>query len=90
MHEQLSFFPLPSPCIGICQSDERGYCKGCFRSRDERFSWQSFTEHQKLNVVRLCKARKRRKHLALAKAKKQQHLKAQLQINHSFDFEQKK
>ncbi|HAU5431149.1 TPA: DUF1289 domain-containing protein, partial [Cronobacter malonaticus] len=24
MAEQLEFFPVPSPCRGICQSDERG------------------------------------------------------------------
>ena len=34
--EQLEFFPVQSPCRGICQSDERGYCRGCMRSRDER------------------------------------------------------
>ncbi|EIH5998274.1 DUF1289 domain-containing protein, partial [Escherichia coli] len=35
MAEQLEFFPVQSPCRGICQSDERGFCRGCFRSRDE-------------------------------------------------------
>lgn len=87
MIEQLSFFPLSSPCVGVCQSDNRGYCKGCFRSRDERFYWQSFSENQKLNVIRLCKARQRRKQLALAKAKKQQALAQQQQTNQSFDFD---
>ncbi|HGX0323851.1 TPA: DUF1289 domain-containing protein, partial [Escherichia coli] len=24
--EQLEFFPVQSPCRGICQSDERGFC----------------------------------------------------------------
>lgn len=41
MAEQLEFFPVQSPCRGICQTDERGYCRGCFRSREERFNWQN-------------------------------------------------
>ncbi|MBR7250020.1 DUF1289 domain-containing protein, partial [Klebsiella variicola] len=28
MAEQLEFFPIQSPCRGICQVDERGYCRG--------------------------------------------------------------
>lgn len=87
MSEQLSFFPIPSPCIGVCQSDDKGFCKGCFRQREERFQWQHFSEAQKLNVIRLCKARKRRKILALLKEKKQQTLEQQNQINQSFDFD---
>ncbi|SQB39580.1 Predicted Fe-S protein [Citrobacter koseri] len=44
MAEQLEFFPVPSPCRGICQSDERGFCRGCLRSRDERFNWQKMSD----------------------------------------------
>ena len=47
MAEQLEFFPVQSPCRGICQSDERGFCRGCFRSRDERFNWQKMSDAQK-------------------------------------------
>lgn len=61
MAEQLEFFPVPSPCRGICQSDERGYCRGCMRSRDERFNWQNFTNAQKQEVLRLCRQRLLRK-----------------------------
>lgn len=61
MAEQLEFFPVPSPCRGICQSDERGYCRGCMRSRDERFNWQNFTNAQKQEVLRLCRQRMLRK-----------------------------
>ena len=61
MTEQLEFFPVPSPCRGICQSDERGYCRGCMRSRDERFNWQHFTNTQKQEVLRLCRQRLLRK-----------------------------
>lgn len=61
MSEQLEFFPLQSPCRGICQSDERGFCRGCFRSRDERFNWQNMTDGQKQEVLRLCRMRLLRK-----------------------------
>lgn len=57
MAEQLEFFPVPSPCRGICQSDDRGYCRGCLRSRDERFNWMKFSDAQKREVLRLCRLR---------------------------------
>ena len=37
--QQLEFFEIPSPCIGVCESGPRGFCKGCYRSRDERLYW---------------------------------------------------
>ncbi|HFK4762422.1 TPA: DUF1289 domain-containing protein [Citrobacter farmeri] len=61
MAEQLEFFPVQSPCRGICQSDERGFCRGCQRSRDERFNWQSMSDAQKQDVLRLCRQRLLRK-----------------------------
>ncbi|ABP60478.1 protein of unknown function DUF1289 [Enterobacter sp. 638] len=59
--EQLEFFPVQSPCRGICQSDERGFCRGCMRSRDERFNWQTMSDAQKQDVIRLCRQRLLRK-----------------------------
>lgn len=61
MAEQLEFFPIQSPCRGICQVDERGFCKGCMRSRDERFNWQRLSDTQKQDVLRLCRQRLLRK-----------------------------
>jgi len=55
--EQLEFFPVPSPCCGICQTDARGYCRGCLRSREERFNWMRFSDAQKREVLRLCRQR---------------------------------
>ncbi|KLV08704.1 DUF1289 domain-containing protein [Photobacterium ganghwense] len=66
--EQLDFFTVPSPCVGVCQANNRGYCKGCFRSRDERFHWQNLTNEQKRNVIRLCRQRYQR----VLKARQQQ------------------
>ncbi|MCQ4010570.1 DUF1289 domain-containing protein, partial [Klebsiella pneumoniae] len=40
---------------GICQTDERGYCRGCFRSREERFNWKTMSDAQKQEVLRLCR-----------------------------------
>lgn len=57
MSEQLEFFPIQSPCRGICQADERGFCRGCLRSRDERFNWLKLTDAQKQEVLRLCRQR---------------------------------
>ncbi|MDR0805924.1 MAG: DUF1289 domain-containing protein [Enterobacteriaceae bacterium] len=56
--QQLELFAIPSPCRGICQSDSRGYCLGCFRSRDERFQWTNMSDSQKRDVLRLCYQRK--------------------------------
>lgn len=60
MAEQLHFFDIPSPCVGICQLNEKGYCRGCYRSRDERFQWLSLSNAQKENVIRLCRQRRYR------------------------------
>lgn len=58
--QQLEFFEILSPCIGVCEANNRGYCKGCFRSREERLYWLKFTETDKRHVVRLCQQRKAR------------------------------
>lgn len=58
MDEQLELFDVPSPCVGICTSGDHGYCKGCFRTRDERFHWQQFTNTQKSLIIKLCRQRK--------------------------------
>lgn len=58
---QLEFFDVPSPCVGICQSDEKGLCLGCFRSRDERSEWITLTSDDKQKVIKRCQQRKKRK-----------------------------
>jgi len=58
---QLDFFDVPSPCVGVCQSDEKGHCLGCMRSRDERQNWQDFDNDKKQKVIKLCLNRKKRK-----------------------------
>ncbi|TQI80397.1 hypothetical protein FHU10_4738 [Serratia fonticola] len=67
MAQQLEFFDIPSPCRGICQADERGFCRGCQRSREERFGWMQMTDAQKRDVLRLC----RQRYLRMQRAQKQ-------------------
>ena len=65
---QLEFFDVPSPCIGICQSDTKGFCLGCLRTREERQNWINLSNDDKQKVIKRCIQRKRRKD---AKAKEQ-------------------
>ena len=58
--QQLEFFEIPSPCIGVCQANNKGFCKGCYRSRDERLYWLELSAEQKRQVIRLCQTRKAR------------------------------
>lgn len=58
---QLDFFDVPSPCVGVCQSDDKGHCRGCMRSRDERQNWKEFTNDEKQKVIKRCVQRTRRK-----------------------------
>lgn len=51
--EQLEFFTIPSPCIGVCEANAKGYCKGCLRSREERLYWLKMNDAQKHQVIRL-------------------------------------
>jgi uncharacterized protein len=89
--EQLSFFNIPSPCLGICQTDPRGYCLGCLRSRDERFNWLNYSDAQKQEVNRLCQQRKKRRQYAIFMEKRQaiqaSLAESQALLNPEFDFE---
>ncbi|MCP4588863.1 DUF1289 domain-containing protein [Pseudoalteromonas sp.] len=58
--QQIEIFEIPSPCKGVCQVNNRGYCKGCYRSRDERFYWNQFTNAEKRKVISLCQQRYKR------------------------------
>lgn len=58
MTDQGELFEIKSPCRGICVVNNRGFCKGCFRSRQERFHWNEFSTHQKQLVVNLCEKRR--------------------------------
>lgn len=72
--QQLELIVIENPCINVCQSDNRGYCLGCFRSRDERFNWAKMTSPEKRKVLELCKSRNKRRK---AKQKKTEQQKAE-------------
>jgi predicted Fe-S protein YdhL (DUF1289 family) len=57
---QLEFFDVPSPCMGICQSNVKGYCLGCMRTRDERQNWIDFDNDNKQKIIKRCIQRKKR------------------------------
>lgn len=58
--DQSELFEVPSPCIGVCENSPKGYCKGCMRSRDERFGWHTMNTRQQLQVMKLCVRRYQR------------------------------
>jgi len=60
MIDQGELFKIPNPCKGICEVNNKGFCKGCFRSRQERFHWNEFTDFQKYQVVQICGVREKR------------------------------
>ncbi|MBD1581170.1 DUF1289 domain-containing protein [Pseudoalteromonas sp. S16_S37] len=81
--EQIEIFEIPSPCKGICQVNNRGYCKGCYRSREERFAWNNLSNAQKRKVIALCQQRYKR---YIANKNKQDEQKSQQDDQQSLDF----
>ncbi|GGW93930.1 DUF1289 domain-containing protein [Alteromonas halophila] len=55
---QLEFFEVPSPCIGVCEAGPRGFCKGCYRSREERLYWLKVDDATRRQIVGACHRRK--------------------------------
>ena len=60
MNQQFELFEIANPCIGLCQSNKKGYCFGCLRSRPERQRWHDMTTEQQRDVLRLIAGRKLR------------------------------
>ncbi|AMN68605.1 DUF1289 domain-containing protein [Psychrobacter sp. P11G5] len=60
MNQQFELFEIANPCIGVCQSNRKGYCFGCLRSRPERQLWHNMTTEQRREVLRLIVGRKQR------------------------------
>jgi len=58
MIDQGELFDIPSPCRRICELNNRGYCKGCFRSREERLNWLKFSDFQRQLIINLCEKRR--------------------------------
>ncbi|HCH27621.1 MULTISPECIES: DUF1289 domain-containing protein [Psychrobacter] len=60
MSQQFELFEIANPCIGVCQSNKKGYCFGCLRSRTERQLWYDMTTEQRREVLRLVNGRRQR------------------------------
>ena len=58
--KQIEIFEITSPCIGVCQSGPKGFCVGCFRSRDERVHWIKLEQDVQSKINKACVARKKR------------------------------
>jgi predicted Fe-S protein YdhL (DUF1289 family) len=58
--KQIEFFEINNPCIGVCQNGPRGFCQGCFRSREERQYWNELEQDVKRQIVKACGQRERR------------------------------
>jgi len=78
MNQQFELFEIANPCIGLCQSNKKGYCFGCLRSRTERQLWHDMTTEQQREVLRLIARRKLR--IELMRLRKNEQL--------GFDFEE--
>lgn len=78
MNQQFELFEIANPCIGLCQSNKKGYCFGCMRSRTERQLWHDMTTEQQREVLRLIAGRKLR--IELMRLRKNEQL--------GFDFEE--
>ncbi|WP_158971056.1 DUF1289 domain-containing protein [Paraglaciecola sp. L3A3] len=58
--KQIEIFEINSPCIGVCQSGPKGFCLGCFRSREERLHWNSLEQDVQSKIIKACGLRKKR------------------------------
>jgi len=83
--DQLELFDLPNPCVGICQSNNRGYCVGCLRSRDERFNWHQKPVAERAKILKLLENRRIRRDAARLAGKPDQGLEAD-PTSDLFDF----
>ncbi|MFT4811084.1 MAG: putative Fe-S protein YdhL (DUF1289 family) [Paraglaciecola sp.] len=58
--KQIEIFEIISPCIGLCQSGPKGFCVGCFRSREERVHWIKLEQDVQSKIIKACATRKKR------------------------------
>jgi uncharacterized protein len=61
--------PVASPCISLCQMDEKSkLCKGCLRTIEEIVAWSSNDNTAKKQVLLLVEQRKKASDKADVKA----------------------
>lgn len=79
--DQLEMFDLPNPCIGVCESGPRGYCRGCLRSRDERFQWHLKPAAERARILKLLAQRQKRREAFLRQQQQQEQRDDQQQLD---------
>lgn len=49
---QIHIFEVPSPCRGVCENlPNQDACRGCFRTREERRNWNTFSDDMKVKIL---------------------------------------
>ena len=43
--------PILTPCIGVCELDAEGICRGCQRSIDEIARWSLLSEAERARIM---------------------------------------
>jgi predicted Fe-S protein YdhL (DUF1289 family) len=43
--------PILTPCIGVCELDAAGLCKGCHRTVDEIARWASMSDGERARLM---------------------------------------
>ena len=51
--------PPGSPCLNICSLDDRGVCRGCFRTIDEIAGWSRMSAGEQWAVIERTERRRR-------------------------------
>lgn len=77
--KQIEIFDITSPCIGVCQSGPKGFCVGCYRSREERLHWINLEQDVQSKIIKACALRKKR--ATQVKKVKQNTTDAELQLD---------
>jgi hypothetical protein len=51
---------IKSPCVSICVLDERGLCRGCYRSGEEIRTWLLKPDSERKEVLAMAKQRSKK------------------------------
>ncbi len=43
--------PILTPCVGVCELDADGLCKGCHRTIDEIAKWSSMSDAERARLM---------------------------------------
>ena len=87
MFNQIELFEIENPGVGVCQSNNKAYCFGCLRSRQERQLWLRMTNEERREVLRLIVGRRKRIEQMRNRQKQQMELdfEQDLEINNLFN-----